>query len=133
MATPWSMRLDHRVWVKDLKRTWFGDADLDGEFNSNDFVQVFKAGTYETDSEAGWSEGDWNADGVFDSVDFITAFTDGGYEQGPRTGVAAVPEPAGWSLFVIGLLPWLLGRRREETGRLPVFAEGWERLVVSSR
>ena len=105
--------LDHRVWVKDLKRTWYGDADLDGEFKSNDFVQVFQAGTYETESEAGWSEGDWNADGVFGSVDFVTAFTDGGYEQGPRTGVAAVPEPAGWSLFLIGLLPWLFGRRTQ--------------------
>ena len=38
---------DHRVWVKDLKHTWFGDADLNGEFNSNDFVQVFQAGKYE--------------------------------------------------------------------------------------
>ena len=38
---------DHRVWVKDLKRTWFGDADLSGEFDSSDFVQVFQAGKYE--------------------------------------------------------------------------------------
>ena len=30
---------------------------------------------------------------VFDSDDFIIAFQDGGYEQGPRTDVAAVPEP----------------------------------------
>ena len=32
---------DHRVWVKDLKHTWYGDADLSGEFNSGDFVQAF--------------------------------------------------------------------------------------------
>ena len=39
---------DQRTWVVDLKQTWFGDADLDGEFNSDDFVQAFQAGKYET-------------------------------------------------------------------------------------
>ena len=42
---------DHRIWVKDLKHTWFGDANLDGEFNSADFVQVFQAGKYGTGEE----------------------------------------------------------------------------------
>ena len=37
---------DRRVWVKDLAYTWYGDANLDGEFNSSDFVQVFTAGRY---------------------------------------------------------------------------------------
>ena len=104
-------QIDRRVWVKDLKHTWFGDADLNGEFNSSDFVQVFQAGKYETAEEAGWSEGDWNGDGIFDSADFITAFQDGGYEQGPRTDVAAVPEPAAWRLLAIGLLHCLLAVR----------------------
>lgn len=94
---------DHRVWVRDLTHTWYGDADLNGEFNSNDFVQAFQAGKYETGAEAGWSEGDWNGDGIFDSSDFITAFQDGGYEQGPRTD-AVVPEPGGVVLLLIGLV-----------------------------
>ncbi len=38
---------DHRVWVKDLKHTWYGDANLERRFNSKDFVQVFQAGKYE--------------------------------------------------------------------------------------
>ena len=87
---------------------------MDGEFNSDDFVQVFQAGKYETGAEAGgwgWYEGDWNGDGLFNSDDFITAFQDGGYEQGPRTDAAAVPEPAGCMLLVIGLPLWLIGRR----------------------
>jgi hypothetical protein len=25
---------DLHIWVKDLKSTWFGDANLDGEFNA---------------------------------------------------------------------------------------------------
>ena len=102
---------DHRTWIKDLKHTWYGDADLNGEFNSNDFVRAFQTGKYETTESAGWSEGDWNGDGIFDSADFVTAFQDGGYEQGPRPDAAVVPEPGGWSLFVMGLPSWRFVRR----------------------
>ena len=35
--------LDHPFRVRSLKHTWYGDANLDGEFNSADFVQVFAA------------------------------------------------------------------------------------------
>ena len=73
---------DHTAWVKEFKNTWFGDADLDGEFNSSDMVQVFAAGKYETGEAAGWAEGDWNGDGVFDCSDMVAAFADGGYEKG---------------------------------------------------
>ena len=112
---------DHRAWVKDLKHTWYGDADLNGEFNSDDFVQVFQAASTSRAgskhdgadilNRVGWSEGDWNGDGIFDSDDFVIAFQDGGYEQGPRTDVAAVPEPGAWVLSVIGFVLWLFGFR----------------------
>ena len=110
---------DHRIWVKDLKYTWFGDADLNGEFNSGDMVQVFAAGKYEqleleckrnhatgtcAPLYAGWAEGDWDGDGVFTSSDMVTAFVDGGYEKGPRTDAVAVPEPGGWVLLSLGLV-----------------------------
>ena len=71
---------DHEIWVHELKHTWYGDADLNDEFNSNDFVQVFQAGKYETVLDAGWAEGDWDASGTFDSSDFVVAFQDGGYD-----------------------------------------------------
>ena len=92
-------------WVKDFKKTWVGDANLDGEFNSTDFVAVFSTGEYE-DGEAmnsGWSDGDWNADKEFDTSDFVAAFTDGGYEKGPR-GVAQVPEPNTFVVVFVALL-----------------------------
>ena len=38
---------DREVWLHDLKNTWVGDANLDGVFTSDDFVQVFAAGKYE--------------------------------------------------------------------------------------
>ena len=39
---------DRLNWVKELKGTSIGDANLDGEFNSGDMVQVFVSGKYET-------------------------------------------------------------------------------------
>ena len=86
---------DRAFWATELFGTYVGDADLDGEFNSSDFIAVFQAGKYESGVEAGWNEGDWDGNGVFDGGDFITAFQDGGYEQGPRAGVSAVTETSG--------------------------------------
>jgi hypothetical protein len=62
---------DHRVWVKDLKHTWYGDANVDGEFNSGDLVNVFQAGQYEDSIEdnSGWASGDWGTDGDFTTSD----------------------------------------------------------------
>ncbi len=98
---------DRTVWVKSLVQTWYGDANLDGEFNTGDLVQVLETGKYETQQYASWSEGDWNGDGVFGTGDLVIALEDGGYEQGPRTDAMAVPEPAGWLLLLMGLLPSL--------------------------
>ena len=97
---------DLSVWVVDLKNTWFGDANLDGEFASGDMVQVFVRGKYETGQTAGWEDGDWNGDKVFGSGDMVVAFVGGGYEQGlrPKAAVSAVPEPSSLALLVSSLL-----------------------------
>ena len=103
---------DRTVWVEEINNTYFGDANLDGEFNSGDFVTVFSAGEYE-DGIAGnstWSTGDWNGDGDFDSGDFVTAFGAAGYEKGPRP-VATVPEPSGLLLAAAGLFALRWQRR----------------------
>ena len=96
---------DHHFWVKNLKLTWYGDANLEGEFNTGDMNEVLVAGKYEQGwldewgsiygERATWSEGDWNGDGVFDRSDMVTAFVDGGYEKGLRAEAVAVPEPGG--------------------------------------
>ncbi len=97
---------DHRFWVKTLRGTWYGDADLDGEFTSGDLMTVAEVGEYE-DSIPGnshWSTGDWNGDRDFTSGDLVLAFQDGGYEVGSRDVVIAVPEPASLVVLVAGLL-----------------------------
>ena len=104
---------DRTYWLSDLKMTWIGDSNFDFQFNTADFVAVLSAGEYETGERAGWAKGDWNGDLVFGTADLVAALAAGGYEKGPYSGggVAAVPEPS-------GLLLWLLGafaliRRRQ--------------------
>ena len=108
---------DRTRWVEVLKYTYFGDANLDGEFNSGDFVAAFAAGKYEDGvaGNAGWAEGDWDGNGDFESADFVRAFASGGYELGPRpaAAVAAVPEPGTALLLLLGLALWIVPVRHQ--------------------
>jgi hypothetical protein len=102
--------LDRTFWVETLRKTYFGDSNLDGEFNTTDLVQAFQAGVYEDaiDGNAGWASGDWNGDADFSSRDLVLAFQSGGYEAGPRPAV--VPEPSVSLLLLIGIA--MAARRR---------------------
>jgi hypothetical protein len=105
--------IDRRVWLVDLKKTYVGDANLDGVFSSADFVAVFQAGQYEdaVPKNSGWSTGDWDGDQEFGSADFVAAFQDGGFEIGPRAAVSAVPEPSTTASLVIIVIASLSWRR----------------------
>ena len=71
---------DRDVLVQRIFQTTFGDSNLDGVFDSFDFVHVFKAGGFESGRAAGWSEGDWDGDGLFGTSDLVLAFQAGGYQ-----------------------------------------------------
>lgn len=96
---------------------WFGDGNLDGEYNSLDFIDIFRAGEYEDEiaQNSSWATGDWNGDGEFDTRDLILAGQDGGFEQGPRGGVKTVPEPPNRIVFQmtgVALALAMMNRRR---------------------
>ena len=95
---------DRLAWLTDIKQTVFGDADLDGVFDSNDMVQVFVAGEYEDGipGNSTWAEGDFGGDGEFDSDDMVLAFQTGAYEKGKSA--SAVPEPGSWLLSLFALV-----------------------------
>ena len=115
---------DLRIWVKDLRHTWFGDANLDGQFNSLDLVSLLQAGQYQDTllGNSTWGTGDWNADGEFDRGDLLVALQDGGYGQGPRAALRAVPEPSAVALVLAGLLGLALSRL---VGGCRVFPDSW--------
>jgi hypothetical protein len=100
---------DRLTLINNLLNTYLGDSNLDGEFNSTDFVQVFQAGQYEDDvtGNSTWATGDWNGDADFDSGDFVAAFQEGGYERGSRSDVVSVPEPSSVHIALFGSI-WLL-------------------------
>jgi hypothetical protein len=98
---------DVNVWVRDIYWSWIGDANLDGQFNSSDLVRVLASGTYEADVNSVWSSGDFNGDGRTNSSDLVVALSDGGYEQGPRTPVAAVPEPTVMGQMLLATALWI--------------------------
>ena len=87
---------DRFVWVHEIKNVYFGDSDLNGEFDSGDFVLMFRRGEYEdgVNGNSTWATGDFNGDAEFDSGDFVFAFRDNGYEKGPRPAIA-IPESTG--------------------------------------
>ena len=103
---------DRVKWIEVLANTYFGDANLDGEFNSADMVTVFQSGEYEDalDGNSTWATGDWDGDAEFASGDLVLAFSNGGYEQGPRTA-RPIPEPSAIALAWLGSL-WLCHVRR---------------------
>ena len=102
---------DRVVWVQDLAKTYFGDTNLNGVFNTGDLVRVFQGGQYE-DTISGnstWGTGDWNGDAEFSSSDLVLAFSTDAFEGPSRlphtgSGPLTVPEPSAAVLLGFGLL-----------------------------
>ena len=85
-------RADLEELIEQILQTRFGDANLDGRFDSSDLVAVFQPGEYEDAlaNNSGWSDGDWNGDGEFSSSDLVLAFQAGGFESPAARG--SVPD-----------------------------------------
>lgn len=100
------------VWVKELAKTYLGDANVDGTFSSGDLLAVLQAGEYEDTLRRNsvWSEGDWDGDREATSRDIVLAFQEGAYEQEPRATTTAVPEPSTQLLLLLAAACLLLVR-----------------------
>ena len=107
---------DREFWLHDLAKSWYGDANLDGRFDTADFLQVFAAAEYNDlpANNSTWATGDWNGDGDFGTGDLIVAFQDGGYETDPvGAGRALNHLPETTSPGVTAIVAfWLLSKSR---------------------
>jgi hypothetical protein len=94
---------DRSFLIESVYNTYLGDANLDGEFNSGDLVDVLAAGQYEDDllANSTWATGDFDGDREVTTADLIVALAAGGYERGPRAVAAAVPEPSAIELALL--------------------------------
>ncbi|MCA9197264.1 MAG: PQQ-dependent sugar dehydrogenase [Planctomycetales bacterium] len=108
---------DREVWIFDLRQTWVGDSNWDGEFSTSDLVAVFQVGEYEDDLplNSTWAEGDWDGDGDFTSSDLVYLFQSLGDVIGPRPQQHSVPEPNGIvGMFLVLGVGLHVGRRRHQ-------------------
>lgn len=96
---------DRSYWVQTIMGTNYGDANLDGSFNTTDFVTIFQGGLYETPAAAGWETGDFSGDALFDSSDLTLALSLGAYEEG-GAAAHAVPEPTASILIFLCVCLW---------------------------
>jgi len=93
-----------------------GDTNLDWQVDIIDAANFLAGGKFDSGNPATWNEGDFTYDGVVDILDaasFLSngLFDAGGYNSSPGS-VAAVPEPAGWSLTAVAGAAALWRRRR---------------------
>ena len=101
---------DHRFWVRDLKHTWFGDADLNGEFTSADFVQVFAVGKYETGESVWLGRRRLERRRDLHQRRLHRRLRRWRLRTGTADGHGGGAENSGaWTLSVIGLSIWLFG------------------------
>jgi hypothetical protein len=95
-------RGDHNELVVNVLETDFGDSNMDGVFDSSDFVQVFARGEYEdgVEGNSGWADGDWNCDAEFDTTDLVVAFSAGGFVRASRPALSDTISPEGADLIL---------------------------------
>lgn len=103
---------DLDFWVRDIKGTLPGDANLDGTVQFPDFLIMSRnfAGT------GGWGEGNFTTDTLVNFPDFLVLSRNFGLSAGDpgvaNGEAAAVPEPSAVLLASIGGLVLLPRRRR---------------------
>ena len=88
---------DHRFWVEDLRGTFLGDTNLDGEVSFRDFLNL--AQNFGRES-ASWGMGDFNGDGTVQFTDFLALAQNFGAVSENFLPVPE-PNPSPCILFVV--------------------------------
>jgi hypothetical protein len=97
---------DRPVWVSDLKQTFFGDADLDGQVDAADLNNL--ALSWQASDATSWAQGDFDGDGNVNATDLNSLALN--WRKGTAEA-AAVPEPSTTTLLmIVGILT--ITRRR---------------------
>ena len=105
-----------------VKYTWYGDANLDGVVDTNDYDMINTAWLLLTtegkvpDGGFRWGVGDFNHDGTIDTNDYDKINTAWLLQTGPlggsTGGSAPIPEPATVVLLALGGVAMLFRRKR---------------------
>ena len=103
---------DRRFWITDLKETFFGDTDLDGQVSAADLNTL--ALNWRVTDAISWAQGDFNGDGNVNASDLNDLALN--WRSGMATAASAVPEPSSAVLLLLllgGALMLNRHRRRE--------------------
>ncbi len=98
--------LDVAVLVTGVANTQFGDVNLDGKVNLQDFLVVARG------DGSSWAAGDMNGDGMATAADVAMFIQGFGFGSTQETSFAAVPEPPSISLLVLAAASLLTCRAR---------------------
>ena len=93
---------DRDYWVTDLKSTWIGDANLDGQVTATDLNAL--ALNWRATGVTSWSQGDFTGDGIVDASDLNAMALN--WQSGipvATASPAAVPEPSSLAMLLFGL------------------------------
>jgi len=96
---------DRRLWVEEIKGTFFGDAQLNGDVQFGDFVILAQNFA----KSGGWGQGDFDGSGQVQFEDFVLLAQNFGKVS--AQAASAVPEPTA-GLWLYALLGGLLWKRR---------------------
>jgi len=95
---------DRRIWVENIKQTYFGDANLDLTVDFADFVSLAN----HFSEPGGWAQGDFDGSGDVQFPDFVLLADNFGNSA---DAAASVPEPASGLLLFIGATVLVRQRR----------------------
>ena len=104
---------DRTAWV-ELRGTFVGDVDLDGQVNATDLNAL--ALNWRADDATSWAQGDFNGDGLVNAIDLNDLALN--WRSG-SVQASAVPEPTcDWLLTMTGLMTVVGCRRTRSCGLL---------------